>query len=144
MEKNILKIWIFQKNSKNRKSKITPRIIYTEVFTINPPPRPLKDGSWGEVIFFTKSEIFFFARFAREVIFFTKPQNFLPRFAREVIFFTKSAIFSRASRGEVIFFTKSFKKIPRFARDVIFFTKSTKKFPARSAGGTIFYKILPK
>ena len=56
----------------------------------------------------------FFARFAREVIFFTKPQNFLPRFAREVIFFTKSSIFSRASRGEVIFFTKSAAKIDRF------------------------------
>ena len=78
---------------------------------ITPPPSRMDPGGRLYSLQNLKKK---FARFAREVIFFTKPQNFLPRFAREVIFFTKSSIFSRASRGDVIFFTKTAAKIDRF------------------------------
>ena len=167
----------------------------TGVFTINPPPSRMDPGGR---LYSLQNLKYFFARFAREVIFFTKPQKFLPRFAREVIFFTKSSIFSRVSRGDVIFFTKSAAKINRFlnvfwtvsalitatnpqknsrasragfwgskkfpalragrlyslqnpleksraSRGMLYFLQNPPKIsPARSAGGTIFYKNLKK
>ena len=70
---------------------------------------PLKDGSWGEVIFFTKSEIFFPALRAGGYIFY------------------KTSKFSSALRAGGYIFYKILKNFSRFARVVIFFTKSAAK-----------------
>ena len=50
------------------------------------------------------------ARFAREVLFLTKSQNFA-RFAREVLFLTKSHFFSRASRARFYYFQNPPEKV---------------------------------
>ena len=67
---------------------------------LNPPTSRMDPGGR---LYSLQNLKYFFPRFAREVIFFTKPQNFLPRFAREVIFFTKSSIFFALRAGRLYF-----------------------------------------